>query len=46
VTPSLTYTTYFENDADLAMAAASKGTINVPLYEKLNYAIFKEDGQL
>ena len=37
-TQSLAYTIYFENDADLAMAAASKVTINVPLSPKLNYA--------
>ena len=39
-TQSLTYTIYFENDAELAMAAASKVTITVPLHEKLNYATF------
>lgn len=39
-TQSLAYTIYFENDAELAMAAASKVTITVPLHEKLNYATF------
>ena len=39
-TQSLTYTIYFENDAELAMAAASKVTITVPLHDKLNYATF------
>ena len=39
-TQSLAYTIYFENDPELAMAAASKVTINVPLHEKLNYATF------
>ena len=39
-TQSLTYTIYFENDAELAMAAASKVTITVPLHKKLNYATF------
>jgi len=37
---SLAYTIYFENDAELAMAAASKVTITVPLHEKLNFATF------
>ena len=40
-TQSLAYTVYFENDADLAMAAASKVSITMPLHEKLNYAIFE-----
>ena len=39
-TQSLAYTIYFENDAELAMAAASKVTITVPLHDKLNYATF------
>lgn len=39
-TQSLAYTVYFENDADLAMAAASKVTITVPLHKKLNFATF------
>jgi hypothetical protein len=39
-TQSLAYTIYFENDAELAMAAASKVAITVPLHEKLNYATF------
>ena len=39
-TQSLAYTIYFENDAELAMAAASKVTITVPLHEKFNYATF------
>lgn len=39
-TQSLAYTIYFENNAELLMAAASKVTINVPLHEKLNYATF------
>ena len=37
-TQSLAYTVYFENDAELAMASASKVSIRVPLHEKLNYA--------
>ena len=41
VAQSLAYTIYFENDAELAMVAASKVTITVPLHEKLNYAIFE-----
>ena len=40
-TQTLAYTVCFENDAELAMAAASKDTVNVPLHEKLNYAIFE-----
>ena len=39
-TQTLSYTVYFENDAELAMAAASKVTVNVPLHEKLNFATF------
>lgn len=39
-TQTLAYTVYFENDADLAMAAASKVTITVPLHKKLNFATF------
>ena len=39
-TQSLAYTIYFENDAESAMAAASKVTITVPLHEKLNFATF------
>ena len=39
-TQSLAYTIYFENDAELAMAAASKVSITMPLHEKFNYATF------
>ena len=39
-TQSLAYTVYFENDADLAMAAARKVSVTVPLHEKLNFATF------
>lgn len=39
-TQSLAYTIYFENDAELAMSAASKLTITMSLHEKLNYATF------
>ena len=39
-TQTWAYTVYFENDAELAMAAVSKVTITVPLHEKLNYATF------
>lgn len=38
-TQTLAYTVYFENDADLAMAATRKVSVTVPLHEKLNYAI-------
>lgn len=43
---SLAYTIYFENDAELAMAAASKVAITVPLHEKLNYAILGKGRRL
>jgi len=33
-TQSLAYTIYFENNAELAMAAASKVTITVPLHKR------------
>ena len=39
-TQSLSYTIYFENDPELAMAAASKVAITLPLHEKLNHATF------
>ena len=39
-TQTLAYTVYFENDADLAMAAARKVSVTVPLHEKLNFATF------
>lgn len=39
-TQSLAYTVYFENDADLAMAAARKVSVAVPLHEKLVLATF------
>ena len=39
-TQSLAYTIYFENDPELAMAAASKVTITMPVHPKLNYATF------
>ena len=39
-TQSLAYTIYFENDPELAMAAASKVTITLPVHPKLNYATF------
>ena len=38
-TQTLAYTVYFENDAELAMAA-SKVSITMPLHEKLNFATF------
>ena len=43
-TQSLAYTIYFENDPDLATAAASKVTITLPLHEKLNYGTFGVGG--
>lgn len=43
---TLAYTVYFENDADLAIAAARKVSVTLPLHEKLNSATFKEDKQL
>lgn len=45
-TQTLAYTVYFENDADLAMAATGKVSVTVPLHEKLNYAILGKVGAL